>query len=141
LPSTAAAINSGLWIAKADEPPQNPPMATSDQLKALLKAYVSDDRAQFTSVAMQIAANEAKAGHGKLAEELRKLIDESKARVPARAPSPIPLVRPKGEVADLLTVSYPKVRLSDLILSKDTAAVLQRLLKEHRSLRDIRSHG
>lgn len=116
-------------------------MATSDQLKALLKAYVSDDRAQFTSVAMQIAANEAKAGHGKLAEELRKLIDDSKVRIPARSPSPIPLARPKGEVADLLTVSYPKVRLADLVLSKETSAVLQRVLKEHRSLRDIRSHG
>jgi SpoVK/Ycf46/Vps4 family AAA+-type ATPase len=116
-------------------------MATSDQLKALFKAYVSEDKAQFTSVAMQIAANEAKAGHGKLADELRKLIDDAKVRVPSTAPSPIPLARPKGEVAELLTVSYPKVHLADMVLSKATSGILQRVLKEHQSLRDIRSHG
>ena len=35
---------------------------------------------------MQIAANEARGGHGKLTEELRSLIDESKARVSTRGP-------------------------------------------------------
>jgi SpoVK/Ycf46/Vps4 family AAA+-type ATPase len=116
-------------------------MATSDQLKALLKAYAHNDEAQFTSIAMQIAANEAKAGHGKLAEELRALIDEAKVRQPSRSPSPIPLARPKGEVADLLTVTYPKVRLADMVLAQETRRVLDRVLKEHKTIRDIRAHG
>jgi SpoVK/Ycf46/Vps4 family AAA+-type ATPase len=116
-------------------------MATSDQLKALLKAFARKDEAQFTSVAMQIAASEAKAGHGKLAEELRALIDEVKVRVPPAGPSPIPLARPKGEVADLLTVSYPKVRLTDMVLAENTRRVLDRVLKEHKTIRDIRAHG
>lgn len=115
-------------------------MATSDQLKALLKAYARGDEAQFTSVAMQIAANEAKAGHGKLAEELRNIIDDAKVRLPA-SPSPIPLVRPKGEAAELLTVAYPKVKLSELVLSEDTERVLKRVLREHQNVRDIRAHG
>lgn len=116
-------------------------MATSDQLKALLKAHATGDEAQFTSVAMQIAANEAKAGHGKLAEELRKLVDDAKVRVSPSPPSPIPLARPKGEVADLLTVTYPKVRLVDMVLAQDTLCVLERVLKEHKTIREIRSHG
>jgi SpoVK/Ycf46/Vps4 family AAA+-type ATPase len=116
-------------------------MATSDQLKALLKAFAHNDEAHFTSVAMQIAANEAKAGHGKLAEELRALVDQAKVRLPSQGPSPIPLARPKGEVADLLTVSYPKVRLADMVLAKDIRRVLDRVLKEHKNIRDIRAHG
>ena len=55
-------------------------MASSEQLKALLKSHIDGDETQFYSVAMQVAAHEAKAGHGKLAEELRTMIDSAKIR-------------------------------------------------------------
>ena len=45
-------------------------MASSDQLKALIKSHISRDDGQFLSVAMQVAAHEAKLGHGKLANLL-----------------------------------------------------------------------
>ena len=68
-------------------------MASSDQLKALLKSHIDGDEARFYSVAMQVAAHEAKVGHGKLAEEIRRLIDSAKAKRPietmARKPTPI----------------------------------------------------
>lgn len=116
-------------------------MPSADQLKALLRAYSLGDDAQFHSIAMQIAANEARAGHGKLAEELREIIDEAKVRLPFPGPSPIPMARPRGEAAELLTVSYPKVRLSDLVLTKHTRRILERVVREHKTLRDIRAHG
>jgi hypothetical protein len=56
-------------------------MASSDQLKALIKSHISRDDSHFYSVAMQVAAHEAKLGHGKLAEELRDLIDGANARI------------------------------------------------------------
>lgn len=55
-------------------------MATSDQLKALLKSHVDRDEERFYSIAMQIAATEARSGHGKLAGELKSMIDEAKDR-------------------------------------------------------------
>lgn len=116
-------------------------MASADQLRALLKAYAKGDEAQFQSVAMQIAANEARAGHGKLAEELRNLVDAAKVRVPQPGPTPIPINKPRGEVADLLTVSYPNVRLTDLVLADETRKVLERVLREHKTIREIRSYG
>lgn len=116
-------------------------MPSADQLKALLKAYALGDDAQFHSVAMQIAAGEARNGHGKLAEELRDLIDKARVRVPSPGSSPIPLARPRGEVADLLTVSYPKTRLPDLVLTQLTRKVLDRVVREHKTLQDIRAHG
>src|SRR5262249_31579068 len=103
-------------------------MPSADQLKALIKAYSQGDDAQFHSVAMQIAAGEARMGHGKLAEELRDLIDKARVRVPSGSPSPIPLARPRGEVADLLTVSYPTGRLTDLILAPKTRKRLERVI-------------
>jgi hypothetical protein len=55
-------------------------VASSEQLKALIKSHISRDDGQFYSVAMQVAAHEAKLGHGKLAEELRDMIDAGKTR-------------------------------------------------------------
>lgn len=117
-------------------------MATGDQLKALLRSFAEGDDRHFYSVAMQLAAHEAKQGHGKLAEELRELVDAAKSRRHGGvAHGPIPIARPRGELATLLSVSYPSRRLSDMVLSKPLLEALQRLLKEQRHLSKLRSHG
>jgi SpoVK/Ycf46/Vps4 family AAA+-type ATPase len=116
-------------------------MPSADHLKALFKAYAQGDEGQFYAIAMQIAAAEARGGHGKFAEELRDLIDKAKVRVPSPGPSPIPIARPRGEVSDLLTVSYPSNRLVDLILAANTRKALERVIREHKTVRDIRAHG
>ena len=47
-------------------------MASAEQLKALLEqSFIDRDDAQFLSPVMQVAAYEAKRGHGRLAEELK----------------------------------------------------------------------
>ncbi|WP_051509420.1 AAA family ATPase [Hylemonella gracilis] len=53
----------------------------------------------------------------------------------------IPLARPKGELASLLSASYPSSRLSDMVLAQPVLAGLQRVLKEQRHLSKLRSHG
>ena len=53
-------------------------MASAEQLKALIKSHLEGDDSHFYAIAMQVAAHEAKLGHGKLAQELRNLIDEAK---------------------------------------------------------------
>ena len=44
-------------------------MSSASQIKALLKSHVDGDEAMFLSVAMQMAAQEAKKGHGSLAKD------------------------------------------------------------------------
>jgi SpoVK/Ycf46/Vps4 family AAA+-type ATPase len=112
-----------------------------DQIKALLASHAEGDQTQFYSVAMQIAAAEARLGRGKIAEELRALIDRAKAKVVDTNVAPIPLARPRGELADLLSVNYPKTKLNDMVLSKTASARLARVIREHKSIRPIRSHG
>lgn len=116
-------------------------MASNDQLKALLKAYANGDQQSFYAVSMQIAAAEARAGNAKLAEQLRNLIDEARVKIPNPTPTAIPLARPRGEVADLLSVSYPNTKLTDLVLDSKTRKAIARVLQEHRTIRDIRAHG
>ena len=114
-------------------------MAKADQLKALLKSHSEGDDQRFYSVAMQVAAHEAKMGHGKLAEELRALIDKAKSR--RTHCQPIPIGRPSGDLADLLTVSYPRSRLSDMILEESLALQIKKVIREQRYASEILSHG
>lgn len=114
-------------------------MASADQLKALLQSHLEGDDQRFFSVAMQVAAHEAKLGHGKLAEELRAMIDEAKRLRGAR--QPVPISRPRGEMANILAVSYPKARLGEMILIDKLAQQIQRVIREQRHAGRILEHG
>jgi SpoVK/Ycf46/Vps4 family AAA+-type ATPase len=116
-------------------------MPSADQVKALIASLTEGDEGHFYSIAMQIAASEARMGHGKLAEEIRALIDKAKARVRLPSKEPIPLARPRGEVAELLSVSYPNVHLKDMVLGARTKKKLERVIREHRAIHLIRSRG
>ncbi len=114
-------------------------MASAQQLKALFKSHLEGDDDRFFSVAMQVAAHEAKLGHGKLAEELRAMIDRAKSRRVAAAP--VPISRPHGELANLLEVSYPKARMGEMILGDVLAEQLRRVIREQRHAGRILEHG
>lgn len=118
-------------------------MATVEQLKALVKSHIDGEDSHFYSVAMQVAAHEAKLGHGKIAQELRVLIDEAKKNrtVTGSSTKPIPLSKPRGELSSLLYASYPKLRLPDMVLDKEIGERLIRIIKEQRQIVKIRSHG
>jgi SpoVK/Ycf46/Vps4 family AAA+-type ATPase len=116
-------------------------MPSADQVKALIASLTEGDEAHFYSIAMQIAAHEARMGHGKLAVEIRALIDKAKARVRLPSKEPIPLARPRGEVAELLSVSYPNVHLKDIVLGPRTKKKLERVISEHRAIHLIRNRG
>lgn len=118
-------------------------MTTARQLRALLKSHAEEDSDRFYSVAMQVAAHEARIGHAKLARELRGLIDEarSKRTVAKRRPSPVPLAAPRGDLAGLLSVSYPDVRLEDMVLREEVERKLRRVLREQRQQAKLLSHA
>ena len=114
-------------------------MASAEQLKALLKSHLEGDDDRFFSIAMQVAASEARRGHGKLAQELRALIDDAKSRRSLTAP--VPISRPRGELASLLEASYPKNRLGEMVLDATLAEQIQRVLREQRHAGRIAEHG
>lgn len=119
-------------------------MASATHLKALVMSHMEGDQERFFAVAMQVAAHEAKLGHGQLAEELRALIDEAKrgAHVTvAGASRAVPITRPRGDLAGLLAVSYPKARLGDMVLAEPLAEQLLRVIREQRHAPRILEHG
>jgi len=107
-------------------------MSTARHVIALLKSYLEGEEQQFFSVALQMAAHEARQGHTKVAQEIQSLIDQAKERksVIERKASPIPLVQPKGELSNLVSVRYSDTRLIDMILPPVLEKRLRRILIE-----------
>ena len=109
-------------------------MPAARQLVALLKSHIDGDDQQFLSVALQLAAHEARIGHGRIAQQLKNLVDEARSRssVLDRKKGPVPLAQPRGELASLLSAKYPDTRLSGMVLTPDLGARLRRILLEQR---------
>lgn len=117
-------------------------MARADQLKALFRAYAGDHDDQFAAIALQMAADEAQKGHVRLATELKALIDLAQERPKTTpGPRPVPLAQPKGELAELLTVQYPRHHLSEMVVGAEVAAKLERVLREQRHHERLSGHG
>ena len=96
-------------------------MANAEQVKALVKSIANGDEEHFVSVALQFAASEAKAGRSTLAEELRDLADEIKRnRNGSRLHRAVPITKPTGELAGLLTAVYPQTRFAEMVLEPQT---------------------
>ena len=117
-------------------------MATAQQIKSLVRSFTAGDNEHFVTVALQIAAHSAKKGEGKFAQELRDLVDEVKRRQSRdQLSSPVPIARPTGDLAGLLATSFPKTRLADMVLPKETLTPLSRVIHEYRHQEKLRGHG
>lgn len=119
-------------------------MTTARHIVALLQSHIDGDGDRFLSVATQLAAHEARQGHGKLAQELRVLIDAAKGKgltVARRGAGPVPMAQPKGELAGLLEAQYSDIRLSSMVLKPELQDRLARVLREQRQQERLRARG
>jgi SpoVK/Ycf46/Vps4 family AAA+-type ATPase len=119
-------------------------MANADQLKALVKSHAEGDDTRFYSVALQVAARAARSGQGHFAQELRDLIDDLRKdtrRRELRKGAPVPVVQPRGDLAGLLSVSYPSARMADLVLDQHVHKQLERVIVEQRQHDRLQAQG
>jgi SpoVK/Ycf46/Vps4 family AAA+-type ATPase len=118
-------------------------MASANQIKALLQSHGHGDDARFYAVALQVAAAEARSGHGVLAKEIRELVERAKERrIHTKTPANIAHVaQPRGEAAELLEPIYSDLRTSDLILPEALRERVDRILSEQQNLNRIKEHN
>lgn len=121
-------------------------MATADQLKALIRSHADGDETRFYAIALQLAAHAARSGKTKLAQELKLLIEaarspgaEQKSRTLKVGPTP--LAQPRGELAGILSVSYPTTSFSQMALDETARKLLKRVLVEQRQRHRIHEYG
>jgi SpoVK/Ycf46/Vps4 family AAA+-type ATPase len=118
-------------------------MGSARHVIALLKSHVEGDDREFLSVAMQAAAHEAKLGHAAVAQQLRGLIEEAKRRSTAiqRRQGQLIVLEPRGELANLLSVQTPSIRLADMVLPAKLTERLKRVLVEQRQRKRLVDNG
>lgn len=124
-------------------------MATARQIIALLSSHNQGDEEQFLSIALQVAAAEARRGRQEVADELKTLVDIARKRktsirsVSARSGGEvaIPISKPRGDLENLLSVAYPKSQIQDLILQDSMRDRLNRLIHQQRQRDRLRHHG
>jgi SpoVK/Ycf46/Vps4 family AAA+-type ATPase len=108
-------------------------MATAEQIKALIRSHFSENVEQFTSVALQLAAHEARQGHTELANEIRQLVDKAKVKNV--------LINFPNNLAGLIYSETPKVPLEALVLSNDMKSRIERIILEFRQQQKLKKHG
>jgi SpoVK/Ycf46/Vps4 family AAA+-type ATPase len=98
-------------------------MPTANQLEMLIKSHFDDNNDKFSTIALQIAAHEAKIGHVNLANDIRKIIDNSRFNKPK-----FKNINP--DLQGLLLEIFPEERLSDLIVSSSIKSRINRIINE-----------
>jgi hypothetical protein len=75
---------------------------STKNLLALLNSHIEGDEEQFLSIALQIAAQEARQGRTEEADKLKRLVQKARdlprTGRPFAGQTPIPLARPRGEL-------------------------------------------
>lgn len=110
-------------------------MATAEQIKALLRSHADRNDQRFYATALQVAAQEARQGHHKLANDIKDMVEKSQS---ARSLGAIQLkttpltTRPKGDLQGLLEITHVPVHMGELVLSGDVKERLDRVLLEQR---------
>lgn len=118
-------------------------MPSAQQLLALIKSHVRGDNERFYSLALQLAASEAKKGHALVAEQLRELLEQAKSPRPRIAEShgPVPVSSVRTDLASLISVTYPSIRLNHMVLREDLLGQLKRIVYEQRQRGKLSGHG
>lgn len=118
---------------------------TTQQIFALLNSHIEGDEDQFLSVAMQIAAQQARDGKPDEAEKLKRLVqkarDQRRVGNPAGGQTPIPLARPRAELHGLVESTYPKTTLASMVLADDVRNRLFRVVRLQQERAALRDHG
>lgn len=116
-------------------------MATAEQVKALVKTHAEGDDSRFYSIALQVAAGAARSGQSRFSQELRDLVDGLRKGQDQRPSRAVPFAQPRGELAGLLSASYPKARMADLVLESEVRERLDRILLEQRQQDRLHARG
>ena len=118
---------------------------STKHLFALLSSHIDGDEEQFLSIALQVAAQEARQGRIEDADRLKRLVqkarDHSRNNRPSAGQTPIPLARPRGELQGLVESTYPKDTLASMVLSDEVRRRLARVVRQQQERATLRDHG
>ena len=116
-------------------------MSNAKQILAMLRSRAEGDDESFFSIALQVAAAEARQGRRQTAEEMRAEIDKARARNSAGASVAIQFAQPRGDLEGLLEMRQPRFKLKDVVLSDRLNGRISDILRQQRKREWLREHG
>ena len=116
-------------------------MSNAKQILAMLRSRVEGDEEQFYSIALQVAASEARQGRRTTADELRAAVDEARGKNGRGASVAIPFARPRGELENLIDLKATHLRLADVILQETLCKRLEDIIRQQQKREWLREHG
>ena len=121
-------------------------MTTARQLIGMIRSHAAGDDARFMSIAEEIASDAQKSGKVRVAGDIFKLLQAARAQAEARKSNvtqlqPTPLAKPRGELANLIRVTYPETRMADLVLDEQLSRRIGRIVREQKEAGALEAHG
>lgn len=92
-------------------------MSSAKQVLAMLRSRAEGDEDQFLATALQFAAAEARQGRRTSADQIRAAVEALRRAQNDRHTVKVSLSNPRGELAGLLDLREPSLRLADVVLS------------------------
>lgn len=111
-------------------------MATAEQIKSLIRSHIGDDDERFYTLALQLAAHEAKQGHGALAHDIREIIQKSR-----RARGGNKLIKFPQDLSGMVLSEKSDIPFATLVLPENLKSRIQRIIHEYRQQAKLKKHG
>lgn len=111
-------------------------MATAEQIKSLIRSHLGDDDERFYTLALQLAAHEARQGHGALAHDIREIINKSR-----RTRGSNKLLKFPQDLSGMVLSDKSDTPFATLVLSDDLVGRIRRIIHEYRQQAKLKKHG
>lgn len=109
-------------------------MATAEQIKSLIRSHFSDDSERFYTIALQVAAHEAHQGHGAVAHDIRRIVEQAR-RERSR------IIKFPQDLHGLLLSDEPDTPKAALVLPPEVKERVERIVHEYRQQHKLKEHG
>ena len=107
----------------------------------MLRCRAAGDDEQFFTIALQVAAAEARQGHRTLAEGIRDAVEKARTHSGFGQTVAVPFAAPRGDLADLIELRNPSHRLDDVVLNVQPRGQIDDLIREQTRRDRLREHG
>lgn len=109
-------------------------MAKAEQIKALIKSHLANDGERFVTIALQVAAHEAKQGRQTVAREIRHLIDTRKDKN-------VKIISISNDLDDLVHFNDSSGNASRLVVRVDLESKIERIVREYFQADKLKKYG
>ena len=110
-------------------------MATGEQVKSLIRSHFGNDSERFYTVALQVAAHEARQGHGALAVEIRDLVDRERHSKSDGVRTVV------SDLHGLVLTEEADTPKSALVIPTSLSARIDRIIREYRQRHKLEAYG